>query len=249
MSRRDDVSKCYKKTNVVGIIINALFYLNLFLSLLILIFDKLTIYILPVLIVCSLLTPLLSLLDDCWLWYEAEATRRASCIENAFGIDITNLNVEGYYNNEQQPSLKKYELNTFENIFFSKSISEKMLIPAGIKSTIIFIVFILICIKMKNENIILLIAQTAFSANYICGFVSLWVYRIRLNNLFEMFYKTFVTVGIKGKNTNILLLNYIVEYEAIKAHYKIRLSSKIFEKNNEYLTNEWKEIEKKCKIN
>ena len=110
-------------------------------------------------------------------------------------------------------------------------------------------VFILISIKMKDENVILLIAQTAFSANYICGFVSLLVYNVRLNRLYDMSYSSIVSVGVNDNKSHIILLNLIIEYEAIKAHYKIRLSSKIFNKFNASLSNEWQEIEKKCNTN
>ncbi len=249
MSRRDDVSNCYKKSNVAGNIINVLFYINIILSLLLLFFGNLSGFVLPILILCSLFNPLLSLLDDCWFWYDAEAKRRASCIENAFEVDITNLDTEEYYNNRQQPSIKKYELNTFENIFFSKAISGKMLLPGGIKSFIIFALFILVSIKMKDENVILLISQTAFSANYICGFISLLIYNIRLNKLYDMFYNSLVSIGVNDSKSHIILLNLIIEYEAIKAHYKIRLSSKAFNKLNVSLSDEWKEIENKCKFN
>ena len=78
-----------------------------------------------------LITPLLSFIDDCWFWYEAESTHRAGGIENAFGIEITNLNTEEYYNNRQQPSIKKYQLNTFENIFLENLFLKKCYYQKG----------------------------------------------------------------------------------------------------------------------
>ena len=45
-----------------------------------------------------------------------------------------------------------------------------------------------------------------------------------------------------------MLLADTVEYEAVKAHYKIRLSSKLFQNKNEELSRQWAEIEGKIKI-
>lgn len=41
----------------------------------------------------------------------------------------------------------------------------------------------------------------------------------------------------------------IFEYESIKAHYKVRLSSKIYHQMNESLSEEWSEIERNIKFN
>ena len=51
-----------------------------------------------------------------------------------------------------------------------------------------------------------------------------------------------ISPGIKGKGREAIFLAYAVEYEAIKAHYKIRLDGKIFKKDNDKLNEQWKRI-------
>lgn len=41
------------------------------------------------------------------------------------------------------------------------------------------------------------------------------------------------------------MLSYVVEYEAVKAHYKIRLDSTLFNKYNPELSKKWEAIETK----
>ena len=49
----------------------------------------------------------------------------------------------------------------------------------------------------------------------------------------------FVTIGIGASNQIPILLSIAVEYEAIKAHYKVRLSEKVFRKYHDALSHEW----------
>lgn len=246
MNKHDEISKKYKITNCISNIGNFLFYLNILLSILLLKFESQTI-IINGLIIVSILYSILLIVNDCLFLYNAEKYRRTNCIENALDLDITNIKLEGYYNNKLPPSFNKYGLNTFENIYFSKSIAKKMLLSSLIKSLIAFIVFIFICTCNQGKYIVLIITQTVFSYNYILGFISLVFYKNRLDNLYDNFYNIFITIGIENaKQQDILIVN-IVEYESIKAHYKIQLSSKIYRKLQGELSDKWNEISKKCK--
>ncbi len=53
-----------------------------------------------------------------------------------------------------------------------------------------------------------------------------------MENLYKEGYAVMISPGIKGKGREAIFLAYAVEYEAIKAHYKIRLDGKIFKKTN-----------------
>ena len=252
MSRRDEISKYYDISNIADTISTWTFWINIILSIIVLFLQSYPVVssvLMKVIIILSFVCPIISVIDDSFWWYDAESKRRKSCIKDAFGVDTIEENVEEYYNNSFSPSYNKYVLNTFENTFFSKYIAQKMLIPSAIYSLISFIVFILICILVKNDDIVLIIAQTVFSANYICGTLSLLVYKKRLDNLYNDFYNILVTIGVNDAKQKVLILANIVEYESIKAHYKIRLSTKVFTKLNPSLSTEWSNMVSRCKIN
>lgn len=249
MSKRDDVTKYYRPSQCIDKIISAVFYVNFACACASCVLPVWVNQIaIPAQVLLAVLYVLFSVSDDCLFWYTAESFRRKSAIENAYAIDLTNLQTDGYYNNSLAPSTIKYALNAFESVFFSKSIARSMDAKEAIKSVLAVIVFTVSCLEIKNGEIVLLVAQTVFSSTFLIGAVKLWVYQIRLETLYNEFYHEFVTVGISKNEQVSMLLADTVEYEAIKAHYKVRLSSKLFLQKNEKLTMQWAEITEKIKV-
>lgn len=249
MSKKDDVNSLYTYSIILQKIIFILFYVNLFFA----IFPFFYTYIgknicIEVQILSSILYVIISTYDDCYCWFDAESARRKNSIENAFNIDITNLKTDGYYNNNIQPSIIKYSINTFESVYFSRNISKKMLMPKLLRCIFSIIIFILALLELKQKEFILVIVQTIFSAYFIIDTLNLFIYNHKLDKLYENFYREFITIGIDKDAQHYILMADSIEYEAIKAHYKVRLSSRIFNKINSDLSKEWKEIYKKCKI-
>lgn len=247
MSRRDDVNKVYEFTKKIENIIRFCFWGNILFSLIGGFLDKNFLIIVQILL--SIMYVVLSILDDKFLWYEAERIRRQTCIENAFGINITEYKTEGYYNNSIQNDYMKFYINSFESIMFSKKTAGKMILKEACKTILIVFVFICVCLVFKNYGIILIISQAVFSAYFIEGFVSLCFYKSRLEKLYDNFYKELITIGINNENQKVLLLSYAIDYETIKAHYKIRLSQKEFNEHNDETSLEWEKISSEIKIN
>ena len=78
--------------------------------------------------------------------------------------------------------------------------------------------------------------------------VAMIIYEIRIRQLYKNAYTQFVSVGITKYEQLVWVLSYVVEYESIKAHYKIRLDEKIFNRLNPMLSKEWDELKKKIII-
>lgn len=251
MSRRDDVNKMYKIPSKISNIMKWLFWLNILFSGVIVIFNNKfnTNVVIIFQILISVIYVILGIIDDNFFWYNAENSRTKTSIENGFGIEITELKTEGYYNNHISDNIVKFSVNAFESILFSKTTAEKMIFKEGVITGIAIIVFISVCLIYKDYNIILIISQTVFSAYFIQDFIKLFVYKIRLEKLYDDFYKQLITIGIKCDEQRKLLLSYAIEYEIIKAYYKVRLSQKIFSKHNDKTTLEWDKICKKIKVN
>lgn len=243
MSRRDDVNKLYLSSQRLGEVCRILFWVNCILSAVSLFVSGLFLDILFVLqIAAAMAFVVISLIDDGLFWYNAESERRKNSIQNAFGIKFSNLETDGYYNNSISPSILKYALNTFESNFFSKFIASKMLIKSTIKSLAATILLISIGWIISDGSILLVISQTVFSAYILEDTVLLALFAERLDKLYDMAYSEFITIGIHRKQQMVLLLRYCVEYESIKAHYKVRLDSKVFAKYNLDLSEKWEKI-------
>lgn len=251
MSRRDDVNKMYKISSKISNIMKWLFGLNLLCSGVIVILNSKenTNVVIIAQILISVIYVILGIIDDNFFWYNAENSRTKTSIQNGFGIEITELETEGYYNNDISDNIVKFSVNAFESILFSKTTAEKMIFKEGFITGIAILVFISVCLIYKDYNIILIISQTVFSAYFIQEFIKLFVYKIRLEKLYDDFYNQLITIGIKCDEQRSLLLSYGIEYEIIKAYYKVRLSQKIFSKHNDKTTLEWDKICKKIKVN
>lgn len=243
MSKRDDVNKLYKPSQMIGTICKLLFWSNIVFSASGLFSKGMTLEVLSVLqIALAVAFVALSLIDDGVCWYSAECERRKNSIQEAFDIRLTENETEGYYNNTYSPSVLKYSVNTFESCFFSKNIAAKMLVQSAAKSLIALIILIAVGWVIADGSVLLIVTQAIFSAYIVEDTVLLAIYTNRMNKLYDVIYAMLITEGIHQERQIPILLMYCVEYESIKAHYKVRLDSKVFSKLNHDLSNQWNVI-------
>ena len=123
-----------------------------------------------------------------------------------------------------------------------------MLIKSALKALVSVVVLFATGWLVSNGDILLIISQAVFSAYVVENTVLLTMYKAKMDNLYDEAYSSFVTVGIKNKKQKVWLLSYAVEYEAIKAHYKVRLDSAIFNKYNDELSKKWDRLQKKIVV-
>ncbi len=243
MSKRDDISKLYKTSNVFEKICSFLFYLNIVVSIInLFICKEVNSYCTILLIIIALLYMLLSVINDSFFWYSAENERRKNPIQKAFGIVLSEYDTEGYYNNNLKDPELSYAVNLFESLFYTKEISNRMIAKSCVKSFLAIVVLIISCRFTINDELLLIISQTAFSTVLIEETFRLFVFTYRIRELFESFYREFVTTGITHKSQRVLLRSYCLEYECIKAHYKIRINESLYNKLNSELSEKWTHI-------
>lgn len=249
MARRDDVNKLYIWPSRIEYIIKWLFWINITCSVTSCLFktDTVSNSLLVVQILVSILYVVSRIIDDNFFWYNAEKARRQTAIENGFGIDITEFKTNEYYNNSLPNNSIKFSVNAFESIMFSKETAGRMLCKESIRMGIIVLAFISSCLVNRDYRIVLIISQIVFSAYFVEEYVVLAIYKSRLEKLYDDFYKQSITIGIKAEDQISLLLAYAIEYEAIKAHYKVRLSEKEFWKHNTETSLKWKQVHRKIK--
>lgn len=245
MSKKDDINKLYDKSAFINRINGILFFVNVVLSLILLSnVEELNKAITILQIVLSVVFAILLLINECWLWYDAESARRKGNIQNGFNINLQQLHTEGYYNNSISPSLLKYAVNTFESNFFSKEIAIRMLPKKIITCLISMIAFIISLRYVENNELLLIISQIIFSSYFIFDTIILISYTIRIKHWYEKAYDQLITNGIKYRDQLKWLLYYIVEYECVKAYFKVNLDSNLFKKYNNALSEEWNNIKK-----
>lgn len=249
MNRRDDVTKLYDYSSIIQTIMKYMFILNIISSFAACILKNSTIITVAVItqIIVSIIYVVLRLVDDNFFWYNSEKARRQTSIEDGMGIELTEYKTEKYYNNSLSASSIKFSINAFESVLFSKTTAEKMILREFIKTVVAVVIFICACIVYKNYSVMLVICQTVFSSYFIEEFITLIMYKFKLEKLYEDFYKELITIGIHDESQIALLLAYAIEYEAIKSHYKVRLSQKEFYKHNEETSLKWEVICKKIK--
>lgn len=251
MSRRDDVSQLYSIASKLLKIEKYLFGTNLILAIFAELINNSTtkniLYIIQ--IIAIVVFVIINIYDINIVWYKAEKTRRKTAIENSFNIDITEFKTDGYYNNDIPPSIRKYITNIFESIFFSKSIADKSILIECMKALLGIIIFILACLSKFDYAVILIIAQSIFSGLLLSDFISFAFFKVRVDILYDKFYCELITNGLISCHQESSLLADVVEYEAIKAHHRVRLSSKLFHKMNQKFGGDWADLEKKIRLN
>lgn len=250
MGRRDDVKKLYLPSDIIKCVVKGLFWMNIICSVALLTFktDTVSNVILVVQILASILYVLLTIVGENFFWYNAEKTRRQVAVEDGFGIEMTEYKTNAYYNNDFSNNSTKFSINIFESVMFSKTTASRMIVSASFKMGLAILAFIVTCLVSKHYGIVLIMSQAVFSAYFFEEYVALLIYKLRLERLYDDFYKELITIGIKCVDQKSLLLTYAIEYEVIKAHYKVSLSEKEFKKHNLETSKEWDEICKKIKI-
>ena len=243
MSKRDDISDLYRLSSKLSGIETLLFCSDIIVSLLVVFLHQNYPSIVVVQIVIAIIFFWVNIADDGQFWYIAERARRRNSIENGFDIKMSDLETEEYYNNQSKPSLEKCAMNALESSYYSKEIAGRMICCSVIKSIMAIVILVVSCIFIEDPNLLLVVTQTALSSYVLVGTVMLVFYKYRLDSLYEKGYEILISPGAKRKAKNAVYLAYIVEYEAIKAHYKIRLSTRVFLRNNDKIGDQWKRIE------
>lgn len=242
MSRRDDVMGLYRPSEILEKIEKVFFCLDIVAALVALVSNEtISSIAIVVQIVVALLYFVSNTIDDGCFWYEAEKQRRKNGIQNGLGMRLSEYDTEEYYNNNLPHSLEKYGMNILESNYFSKIIAGKMLLKVGAYALGSVVALVIACRFVSDWNVLLLIAQTTFSSYVLVDFVMLLLYKIRLEALYSEAYNVFV-LGSRTHINQAWIISYVVEYEAIKAHYKIRLDQKIFNKMNGELSAKWQDI-------
>jgi hypothetical protein len=245
MKTRDDFQRLYDISNRLANAVTICFWTNAAFAFLTLVIpDCVKLFFGMAQVILALVYVALTAIDECFLWYEAEIGRIKDNIANAFSISLTEKQTEGYYTNDEAPSIKKYAINTYESAFYSRE-ELKAMKPCAIVKIIVAVIIVLLMVLSQAADMawILWVAQTMFSSVVVIDSIKLIVFSFKMNHICEQFYTHLITGrGITIADQEAIFISCVVEYETTKMYFKVRLSQKIFENLKPKMETEWKKL-------
>jgi hypothetical protein len=181
-----------------------------------------------------------------FLLQKAETLRRLVFIDNSFNVNLAGKKSEGYFTNETlTPGVHKMAVNCFENSFFSYAIGSKMLGRLAFKNIPIAAVFIAAASLGKAE-IVNLIFQLSLPVVLMQQLAKVMLYVSSTETVLSNF-KTLFS-DLRGnppsdQRTPEILRN-VIHYETNISWGSIPLSSSLFKKFNDELSEEWERMKK-----
>lgn len=199
---------------------------------------------------------MLFFLDMLTKYYQCKGdfNRRKDFIDNSFGTKFSIKSSISYYDNEEiNQGLLKALVNVFENSFFSLNVTNEMKKQALFKNTIMFIIVIACAFYgFSNNSLALPILQLFLSKYFVEDMLILYKYNSKVESIFNNITNMFSNELFNNKlNVNLVhanIIHMLIEYEVNIANSNIFLDSKIFNRLNTELTNEWSIIKKKYGI-
>ena len=180
-----------------------------------------------------------------WFVPKAESARRTQMISNALGVPLCHEKTFLYYNNNFPASISRLGANIMENALFTRSIVARMLLNNSI-FTFAFIVLWVTVLVIRHESLdlIILVTQTIFSYELIVQWLKLMFLKIRSEHVYKDLYSHYLHHNEKDTApANASVLDYFAEYETAKSTAGVLLSSKIFHKLNQSLSEQWDQIQ------
>lgn len=179
-----------------------------------------------------------------YLFPRAEAARRKDFVSNTFGFDLIRERTAGYYNNAETEPLKRMGLSLLENIYFTKTILQKMAPGARAKALLYFLLWI--CVALWRDtplDVVATAAQVLFSEEIVARALRLEWARMKAEELYETMHRLFQSRPAADRLAA-YSIDAFVEYESCKSVSAILQPSQLFDRLNPKLTAEWEEIKK-----
>lgn len=184
-----------------------------------------------------------------YLMRDGENKRRTHLIANSFNVSLDSEETALYYNNEEEPSIRKLAAHTLENTLFTVANTEEMLKIERAKILVYLLIWFIVLLNRESSlEYLAVIGQTLFSTSILTNWIKLEILNNNCKKLYRELYNLFLQ--IRGETnldsvTTARFIDMIMEYECLKAGMGISLSTKIFiKKINPKYTPKWNKIKK-----
>ncbi|MEN5380637.1 hypothetical protein [Sphingobacterium kitahiroshimense] len=177
---------------------------------------------------------------------KAEQHRIDDLIDNSLNSKIADENSENYYTNDNvKQSVVKLGVNGFENTFFTKNIVNEM-IKKQFPVFFIILISYLISIFFVDKKVLVIVFQLILPLYIIKDSIQLFLFKTRVERIYDCYKKVFSSTRKTEREP--IIINNIISYEKLISSYNIQLDSKIFNKMNPKLTNDWNNLKTKFGI-
>ncbi|MCP1290411.1 hypothetical protein NK214_09450 [Chromobacterium sp. S0633] len=172
----------------------------------------------------------------------AEDKRREDFLSNALNVNLTHERTIGYYNNNESILIRKMGLNVLENTHFTKAIALEMVKMVRLVSGVYIAIWLILIFNRDTDlGLISAAAQAVFSEQVISRWLRMEWLRIRSENIFRELHRAFLS-NPASHVLDAQILEAFSTYEASKLSASIVLSTRIFERLNPSLSQEWEDI-------
>lgn len=175
------------------------------------------------------------------IFHKAESLRNLDFIDNSFNTKFAQKNSIGYYSNDEiGTGIVKMGINNFENTFFTKSVTAKMF-NKQLWNFILVVLVILVCVLTSTESLVV-ISQLALPFTIILHTLKLYIFHTKVSAIFYNYKEIFSKSNQDDLAPNII--KNVINYEKILSWAGIPVDSKIFNKMNTDLSQQWDDIKK-----
>ena len=237
--RLDEVAEYYKPVKWCNYFISPIFWILIGLSLSLLFLKNIP-FIQRLFILLVVVHFLLNLYSK-HLLTKAEEKRRKQLVSDAFGVQLSNETTRSYYNNCYPPSFLRLGAIIFENAFFGKEIVKGMLYRKRLFTLFYLILwFIIILFRHNDLGIIIWLTQFIFSSHILAEWFHLEILGYKYDQIYNQFHSDFLNnIGENTPQAKATLVYAFANYESAKSSAAIKLSTRIFERQNPDLTKKW----------
>ena len=178
----------------------------------------------------------------------AADARRKDFIGNSFGINFDHIKTVGYYNNDESDPIRRMGLSVLENTFFTKSILAGMAPKIRIQTSLLMIGWLALVLFRETPILVVAIAaQVVFSAEVLERWWRIEWLRAKCERLYESFLQLFRS-NLSSDNFTAYIIRMFGEYECAKSVSDVLLDEKIFNRENNRLSNEWEDVKSNLRL-
>jgi len=253
MSEVDPVGKrYYQPLKTINSVTGVLFWLVALFSLATLLVDqeKFQIWyglIQVFFVVAALLFFVLGLAQRLYFFPRAEDKRREELLGDSYGVEHVGQKSEGYYNNDQEYPLKRLAASIMESAFFTHEVAQSMLKRQRVIVAVYLIIYTFAVFnRTTNLEILVVVAQVVFSEEVMSRWLRMEWLSFRCERVYDQLGRIF-----RGKQdfTNAYIQLQAIEwfafYETTKVTSATLISSSLFIKLNDKLSEEWNQTKER----
>jgi hypothetical protein len=172
----------------------------------------------------------------------AHEHRVADLLSNSLMVSIVDEPSVGYYNNNQTEPIRRLNAAIMENAFFGKNIVAKMLLwERSVAASYVIIWIVALLNRSTDLAMIAVIAQVLLSEQVLSRWLRMEFLRGRLERSYRTAY-ALATMSLPDQQMHARTIENLTLYEAWKAEAGISLSTRVFERLNPKLSEDWKKI-------